>query len=412
MKKRLKQLAMVTAVTSMALGGASAAFAEEVLRFATWNSSENLAILQEISKRFEAANPGVKVQVESYGDGYDKKLIAAFGAGNPPDVMYMWNYPKYYKSLMPLDELMARDAESMDLEDIPAGLINTTRIEGKAYGIPAGFTTHVVFYNKDMFEAAGVAEPKTGWTWSDLREKAAQFRDKGSKTYGFAVEAKPDPYDYEQFFWSNGTRFIAEDGSSVDGYMNSPEAVEVLTMFAEMAKNEEATVLGIGDSTSGSALFKGSKLAMFQSAMWSKGGIDKAGINYGVAMLPAFGDKPVHSSIGASAMSVAKATKNPELAWEFVKFYASPEAVKLRENDLPIRTSVAEEMNLTADPIYKPFFEMLALSDRESNAFLKHKNWSKIQTNLERAIEATMIEKGNAKKHLDSAVARSKRHLK
>ncbi len=238
-----------------------------------------------------------------------KKLIAAFGAGSPPDVMYMWNYPKYYKSLMPLDELMQRDAEAMNLSDIPAGLINTTRINGDAYGMPAGFTTHVVFYNKDMFAAAGVDEPSENWTWSELREKATKFRDKENKVYGYAVEAKPDPFDYEQFFWSNGARFIAQDGSAVDGYLNSDEAVEVLSMFADMAKNEEAVVIGIGDNSSGSALFKGSKLAMYQSAMWSKSGIEEAGINYGVATLPSFGDKPIHSSIGASAMSIAKDTK-------------------------------------------------------------------------------------------------------
>jgi multiple sugar transport system substrate-binding protein len=130
-----------------------------------------------------------------------------------------------------------------------------------------------------------------------------------------------------------------------------------------------------------------------------------------VAKLPTFGEKPNHSSIGASAMSIAKDTKNPELAWKFVKFFSSPEAVKMRTNDLPIRTSVAEELNMTTDPVFKPFFDMLAVSDRYSNAFLKHENWGKIQANLERAIEATMIEKGNAKKHLDEAVARSKRHL-
>lgn len=412
MRNNIKQLVLASAVAVMSMGSTSPSWGEEVLRFATWDSDESYEIQKEIVKLFEEVNPGVRVQIEPYGDGYNKKLIASFGAGNPPDVMYMWNYPKYYTSLMPLNELMARDAEEMGLADIPAGLINTTRIDGRAYGMPAGFTTHVVFYNKDMFSAADVDEPSAGWTWSELREKAAKFRDKTNKIYGFAVEAKPDLFDYEQFFWSNGTRFISEDGSSVDGYMNSPEAVEVLTMFADMAKNEEATVIGIGDNTSGSVLFIGGKLAMYQSAMWSKSGLDNAGLNYGVAMLPAFGDKPVHSSIGASALSVAKDTQNPELAWKFVKFYASDEAVKLRKNDLPIRTSVAEELNMTVDPVYKPFFDMLALSDRESNAFLKHKSWSKIQTNLERAIEATMIEKGNARKHLDTAVARSKRHFK
>lgn len=407
----MKLTRKVLLAATLALLGSTAAQAE-VLRFATWDSDESLAIQQAIAKRFEELNPGVTVQVEPYGDGYDQKLVAAFGAGSPPDVMYMWNFPTYAPSLQPLDELIARDAAELKMEDIPQGLVNAARVDGKTYGLPAGFTTHVVFYNKDMFAAAGIEAPKAGWTWDDLRASAAKFRDPANKVYGFAVEAKPDPYDYEQFFWSNGTKYISDDGTTLEGYMNSPEAVAVMEMFADMAKKEEAIALGIGDDTSGSALFKAGKLAMFESAMWSKSGLDASGINYGVADLPAFAGKEPHSALSVSAISIAKDSKQQELAWKFVKFYTSPEAVAMRTNDLPVRISVAEEKGMTADPVYKPFFDILAMSGRETHAFLKNPNWSKIQDNLARAIEATMIDQGNAKAHLDDAVKRSTRLLK
>ncbi len=394
------------------LAGSATARAEETIRFATWDSDESLAIQQAIAKKFEEKHPGVKVQVEPYADGYDQKLVAAFGAGSPPDVMYMWNFPQYYTSLMPLDDLIAKDAAEIKPDDIPQGLMNTTRIEGKTYGMPAGFTTQVVFYNKDMFKAAGVEEPKDGWTWDDLRAAAAKFRNKENKVYGFAVDAKPDPYDFEQFLWSNGTKYISDDGKTLDGYMNSDAAAQVLDMFGDMAKKEEAVTLNLGDDTSGSTLFKGSKIAMFQSAMWSKAGIDSAGFSYGVAPLPKFGDKPAHSALGVSAMSIAKDAAHPDLAWEFVKFFSSPEAVAMRTNDLPVRTSVAEEKGMTKDPVYKPFFDILATSNKETHAFLKNQNWGKVQDNLARAIEATMIDQGNAKAHLDDAVKRSQRFLK
>lgn len=400
------------ALVAFALAGSATARAEETIRFATWDSDESLAIQQAIARKFEEKHPGVKVQVEPYADGYDQKLVAAFGAGSPPDVMYMWNFPQYYTSLMPLDDLIARDAAEIKPDDIPEGLMNTTRVEGKTYGMPAGFTTQVVFYNKDMFKASGVEEPKDGWTWNDLRATAAKFRNKDAKVYGFAVDAKPDPYDFEQFLWSNGTRYISDDGKVIDGYMNSDAAAEVLDMFADMAKTEEAVTLNLGDDTSGSTLFKGGKIAMFQSAMWSKAGIDAAGFAYGVAPLPKFGDKPAHSALGVSAMSIAKDAAHPDLAWEFVKFFSSPEAVAMRTNDLPVRTSVAEEKGMTKDPIYKPFFDILATSDKETHAFLKNQNWGKVQDNLARAIEATMIDQGNAKAHLDDAVKRSQRFMK
>ncbi len=384
---------------------------DATIRFATWDSDTNLGIQQEIARLFEARHPGVTVQVEPYADGFDQKLVAAFGAGDPPDVMYMWNFPQYFTSLMPLDELLARDAAEIDLEDIPAALFNNTMVNGATYGVPSGFTTYVIYYNKDLFAAAGVEQPQPGWTWDDLREKAAQLRDAENRVYGFAVNATPDPYDYELLFWSNGTSYISPDGTAIEGYMNSPESAEVLEMLAAMARNEEAVTVGVGDMSGESALFRSGNIAMQLSAMWSKGGHDAAGVNYGVAELPRFGDKPAHSGLALSAVSIAKDTRSPDIAWEFVKFFASPEAVAMRTGDLPIRTSVAEELNLLDDPIYKPFFDILAVSDREVHAFLKHRNWSRIQENLERAIEATLLDQGDAKAHLDEAVARSARLL-
>ncbi|WP_417583312.1 ABC transporter substrate-binding protein [Pelagibacterium sp.] len=410
MKLTQIRLLMGTMFTSGLLVTAPA-MGQDVIRFATWDSDNNLAIQQEIAQLFEAQNPGVTVQVEPYADGYDQKLVAAFGAGSPPDVMYMWNFPEYHQFLTPLDDLIARDSDELNMEDIPAGLMNTAQIQGVTYGMPSGFTTQVVFYNKDMFAQAGVEEPQPGWTWEDLAAKAAQFRDEDAKVYGFAVEARPDPYDFEQFLWSNGTRYISEDGSEIDGFMNSPEAVEVLEMFAGLVRDEDAVLLGSGDMNSSGDLFRSGNIAMQVSAMWDKGGHDDAGINYGVIGLPSFGDKPPHSALGASAISIASDAAHPDLAWEFVKFFSSPEAVALRTGDLPIRTSVADDLSLTDDPIYRPFFEMLEMSDRETHAFLKHAEWSRIQDNLARAIEAIMLEQGNAQQHLDEAVSRSQRFM-
>lgn len=411
MKRRTVIIAPALLAAVFAAGGALAQ--DKVLRFATWNTDPaSIAINQAIATKFEQANPGVKVQIELYGDGFDDKLTAAMGAGNPPDLMYMWNYPAYYQSLMPLDDMIARDAAELNLADIPSGLMNGGLIDGKTYGMPVGFTTHVIFYNKDLLTAAGVAEPQADWTWAALRAAAAMLSKPDEQIFGFAVDAKPDPFDFEQFFWSNGTQYISDDGKTLDGLMNSAEAAEVLDMFGDMIKTGEAVALNIGDQTSGSDLFKAGKLAMLEGAMWNKGGIDESGVNYGVAVLPAFGDKPVKSTINASGISIAKDTAEPDLAWAFVKFFSTPEAVAMRTNDLPIRTSVAESSGLSADPRHAPFFEMLAVADGTVPSFLKNPEWGRIQENLALAIEATMIDQGNAKAHLDQAVAASARFLK
>ncbi|MBD1557513.1 sugar ABC transporter substrate-binding protein [Vibrio sp. S9_S30] len=409
MNTKIKLCAAIASVISVCL--APVASAEEVLRFATWDGGTSLDIQKAIAKKFEEQNPGTTIRVEAYAEGYDKKLIASFGGGNPPDVMYMWNFPKYQVSLQPLNELIKRDTKELNMEDIPQGLINSSTIGGQVYGMPVGFTTHIVWYNKDMFDAANVAYPTADWTWSDLREKSAKFRDKESKTYGFAVPAKPDLFDFEQFFWSNGATILSEDGTAIDGYVNSPQAIEMLDTFSQMVKKEEAVVYGVGDVTSGSSLFAGGKVAMFESAIWDKADFDEAKINYGVALLPKFGDKTSQSAVNAAAISIAKDSKNQDLAWRFVKYYMSPEAVKMRTNDLPVRNSVAQELGYTTNPVYQPFYEMLARSDKQLPAFLKHKNWDKISKNVAYAIEATMLGEGSAEENLNTAVKKSKRHL-
>ena len=161
-----------------------------------------------LQKKFEEKNPGVKVQVEAYGDGFDQKLAASFGAKNPPDVMYM-QFPAYYESLEPLDEYIEGDAE-MDLDDFYEGLFNYSSMDGKTYGMPAGFTTMVMYYNKDLFDEAGIPYPQDGWTWDEFKDIAAKLSDPENKQYGIGLVPEPDTYDIQGLVWSNDGSFISE----------------------------------------------------------------------------------------------------------------------------------------------------------------------------------------------------------
>lgn len=399
-------------ILSAMLCAAPLVFAEDtVLRFASWNNGESLQHQKDVARMFEAQNPGVTIQVEAHSDNYDQKLAASFGGKNPPDVMFMWNFPHYYTSLEPLNDYIENDS-SLDLSDIPPGLLNYNKIGQNLYGLPVGFTSHVVYYNKDLFDQAGVDYPQEGWTWQDFRTTAKAFRNKEEKRYGFGFYAQPDPYDFEQYMWSNGTSYISQDGKAVDGYMNSPAAAEVLGMFVGMLKNEEAVLIGSsGADSSGSGLFKADRIAMYESGIWPKSGFEAAKKNFGIASLPSFPGKTVKSVINQSGMSMAKDSKNKALAWKFIKFFVSPEAIKARPTDLPIRRSVIKELQFDQDPQMKAFFTMLESSD-QTPAFMLNKKWGKIQKNLALAIETALLKQSDAQSNLDAAVKKSARHLR
>ncbi|CRK82312.1 sugar ABC transporter substrate-binding protein [Neobacillus massiliamazoniensis] len=379
------------------------------LRFATWDTGEALKIEQQIAKKFQEKNPGVKVQVEAYGDGFDQKLAASFGAKNPPDVMYMWNFPAYTESLEPLDKYIEGDSE-MDLNDFYQGLFNYSSMNGKIYGMPAGFTTRVVYYNKDLFDKAHIPYPKDGWTWDDFKQIAKKLSDPSQKQYGVGLVPEPDTYDLQGLVWSNGGSYISNDGKKIKGVMNSPETIDALNVLSDLLKDKSAVLVGGKNQQSGDDIFKSGKIAMWETGVWPLQGFKDAKINFGTVEVPSFGGKPTKGVIAASAVSIAKDSKHKDLAYKFVKFYSSAEAIKMRTSDLPVRISVVKQMNMQQDPLLSPFYKML---ERSTNtpAFLLNKNWNDINRNLSSAINAIMLGQ-NPKELLNQAVSDSEKYMK
>ncbi|WP_429844425.1 ABC transporter substrate-binding protein [Brevibacillus sp. FIR094] len=379
------------------------------LRFATWDTDQMLKIQQDIAKQFEQKNPGVKVQVEAYADGFDQKLVAAFGAKNPPDVMYMWDFPTYHASLEPLDEYVKKDP-SVAIDDFYQGLLNYNRFDGKLFGLPAGFSTRVVFYNKKLFNEANVPLPTDDWTWDDFKSAAKQLTVRDKKQYGFAVRSEPDTYDLQQFVWSNGSSFISPDGKTIEGYMNSKETAEALQIFSDLTKDKSALLVGGKNQQSGNDLFKAGKLAMYDNGVWSLESYKKANVDFGTVVMPQFPGKPGKGVIGTSSVSIAKDSKNKELAWEFLKFFVSSDAIKMRTSDLPVRISVVQEKKLDQDALYAPFYKSLEQST-DTPAFLLNPHWNEINRNLSAAVNAIMMGQ-NAEELLNKAVKDSQKFLK
>ncbi|MGC6587791.1 sugar ABC transporter substrate-binding protein [Paenibacillus sp. FSL W7-1279] len=425
MKKKMSWIALVSVMTLMAsllaaCGGSGGTGASKqpdgdssgaatTLRFATWDTGDALKIEQEIAKKFEESHPGTKVQVEAYADGFDQKLAAGFGAANPPDVMYMWDFPTYHQSLEPLDSYASKD-EDLNIDDFYQGLFNYGKIDNQLYGIPAGFTTRVVYYNKKMFDDAGIPYPSDGWTWTEFQELAQKLTDKSKKQYGFGVRAENDTYDLQGFVWSNGGSFISEDGTTIEGYMNSKETAEAIQMLGDMLKNGSAVLTGGKGQQSGEDIFKAGKIAMWESGIWPLESFREAGIDVGTVEMPAFEGKPVKGVLAESALSIAKDSKNKDLAWEFIKFYVSDEAIKMRVADLPVRVSVVNELKKDQDPLYKPYYTMLERSDN-TPAFLLNPKWNEVNRQLSAAVESVMFG-SDAQEVLNQAVKDSERYLK
>ena len=127
--------------------------------------------------QFNASHDDIEVALEAYGSEYDTKISAGMGSGDTPDVLYMWDYPSYYEGLEPLDSYIEK--EGADYKNNFYDALWPYNSKGDSvYGIPVGFTTHALFYNKDIFAQAGVAEPTNDWTWDDLMAFAKTITEK------------------------------------------------------------------------------------------------------------------------------------------------------------------------------------------------------------------------------------------
>lgn len=371
------------------------------LRFATWDVGDDVNLQQDMIDKFNESHDDIQVVLESYGSEYDTKITAGMGAKDAPDIMYMWNYPQYKDALEPLDSYLEKEGAAYK-DNFYETLWNYNSADDQILGLPVGYTTHVVYYNKALFDEAGVDYPKSGWSWEDLQETAKKVANKDSKVSGFAFSGKPDPYDFEMFLWSNGTSYVDADGN-LKGNLNSEQSVEVFDMFQNMAKDGYA----ITTEGSGTTEMKSGKVAMFVYGAWGLTPLKEAGIDYGVVELPAFKSGKSVSILSSSGISISKNSKHKDEAFEFIKFWTNEESNKERIGfELPVLKSVVESEQLEQDELKSVFYTMLEQSDGYTPASFIVEDWSKVSENLQYTFESMLNPSTlmNPKEALNSAV--------
>lgn len=389
MKKAVAVTISLAVSAALVLGGCSqtsgqAESGKTKIRFASWDNADDLDVQQSLVDKFNASQDKIQVVLEAYGTEYDTKISAGMGSGDSPDVLYMWNYPAYYKGLEPLNSFMEKE-DAAYKDNFYETLWAYNSMEGSVYGIPVGFTTHALFYNKDIFAQAGILEPTDDWTWEDVQEASKVITEKVPGVKGFSFQMKPDPYDYEMYLWSNGTSIVDKDGK-MGGNLNSEKSVEALTMFQNMAKEGCA----VATEKNGTDEFRSGQTGMYIYGAWAIANLDKDGLNYGVVNIPAFSGAG-HDSVSilsSSGVSISSTSKNKEAAWEFVKYWTGEEMNKARiDYELPALKSVVESEKVMEKANKAPFYTMLEQSNGYTPASFIVTNWSEIYETLSLSFE-------------------------
>lgn len=417
MKKRMKRLAAVGLVTAMTgtmllgCGGGSGSDSESdttsdgkvKIRFASWETGDTLDSQQECVDQFNESQDKIEVVLEGWGSDFDTKMTASMGAGDAPDVMYMWDYPTYSESLEPLDEYIEAEGEDYKNNFFEA-LWPYNSMNDQIYGVPVSVVTSCLYYNKDLFDQAGVEYPTDDWTWEDVAEASKQIQSKIDDVNGFTLPIGTLPYTLEMYLWSNGTAFVDENGK-LDGNINSDKSIEVFQTFQDMEKDG---VLYASEE-SGQTEMLGGKTAMYVDGTWPIKQFDEEGLNYGIAQIPKFeGTEHSISVINTSGIAISKDSKHKEEAWEFLKYWTGEEMNKHRiETELPALKSVVESEGLREDPNCAPFYTALDNCAGYTPASFIAEGWTEVDSDIQLAFESIINPSSLAdpKEALDEVVA-------
>lgn len=306
-------------------GGEKSAGDTVTLKYGMWNKDQVPAV-EKIIEKFEKENPDIKVDIElTPREQYFQKLETAANGGAMPDVFWM-NGPNAArfangKVLLPLNELIEKD--EVDMSNYPETVTSLYTINDEVYGIPKDFDTTGLFYNKKIFDEAGVPYPDETWTWEDLKQAAEKLTNKEKGIHGIAADLK-NQGSYYDLIWQNGGEIITNNGKSTG--FDEPAAIEALEYwYSFIDEGLSPTYVQLTESWSVD-MFMSGKLAMIFDGSW-RVPIFKDNPDIDVAVLPQGKERAV--TIHGLSNVIAAKTKNKEAAWEFVKYLGSEEAAQV-----------------------------------------------------------------------------------
>ena len=322
---------VATRELSRVLGGSSDQIELVVMHWAGGGGQQEDQIVEESLRSFEAQNPGIVVKRINPGDSgqYFTKLQTMMAAGDPPDVFYMdfSRMPAFVGAgqLEPLDEVVP--VEAFFTPTVDAFRWDGARQgRGPLYGVPKDFTTLGFYYNKSLFDRAGLAYPADDWTWSDFIEAARRIGALDPSTTG--AEIVTWDFVLRAMLWTEGTDILDGNGRLV---VDDPALHATLERLRSWRFDEDGTLLGAeAEGLDPSSLFLTGRLGMVGPfGRWVVPSYreipppDQGGFAWDFAPLPRGARQA--NTIATVSWALASGSAHPEAARKLLAWLVGPE---------------------------------------------------------------------------------------
>ena len=298
------------------------------ITWAFWGSPEEAASHKAVGDAFMEAHPDIKLEYynEPWGDYFTKveTLWASGDSAAIPDVLFLWPTPKYAAQgvLENLDSYIEKSGYNLD--DYWPALLESASYDGSVYGFPRDISVEALYYNKEMFDQAGIPYPDETWTWDDLLSAAEQLtvKDASGKTerYGLGMEAGK----WQLWVGQNGGTILDDMRNPANCTLNDPAATEAIQFFADLLNNGYAMRDADLSQAGGDAgVFSSGQAAMIIQNSSRVSAFNAAGLNYDVSVVPMPEGGQRSASAGGAAWVMSAASDNKDAAWTFLSWLQS-----------------------------------------------------------------------------------------
>lgn len=357
----LPLLAMGLLLTCLFLSGCTGKTDKATrIQLSTWGSAQEITVLKELVHRFEQSHSGIRVDILHIPENYYQKLHILIAGDMAPDVIFTnsISFPIYasqgiFRDLRPFvekDQAQTTLSESLFYPQALTAFTWEQPSGQKILGaLPRDISNVVIFYNKDLFEKAGVPLPEPGWDWEKFRETADKLtldhnNDGDPDQFGFSFYSTP-PLFWLPFVWSAGGNLFSPDLKRFE--LDQSNAVTGLQFYADLRNKWHVAPKKVesGGATM-SQLFLQQKLAMMVNGRWSVPVLrEQAQFQWDVAPLPVGPSGQSRVGIDASGYAIAAKSPHPKESFELIRYLLSKDALRTVTASgliVPARPDVAE----------------------------------------------------------------------
>lgn len=357
MKKRVAAILMAMTLTE-SMGSGITVFAEEsepvTISFWCNFTGSDGDVLRELVADFNETNTdGITVEIDIMdSDTLQSKLPTAISTGTGPSFVLMGiEYLEQYASNGMIEDISDFwETTGIDESGFYENVVEKSYVGDTLYGVPMQYNLQYLYYNKDIFEAAGLDPENPPATLEELKEAAIACTDTSKNQYGLGI-----PYDYTSYvcwLWANGGDVISTDGT--ENLINSQENIDTLTWLQELILTDGVSPEGLTAADADTMLQSG-QLAMYTSGPWNINGLTELGVNFGVTAIPAGTDGAYSPEGGCSWMLTKGADDTVKNAvYEFMAYWLSDDTLKewSNRNGFPVWSySVLEDEEIKNNEI-------------------------------------------------------------